>query len=141
MRIFFYGLFMDESLLAEKGIVPSEVCSGFIDGYGLRIGERATLVRQQDSRAYGVMMNISQSEAAELYAEDSVAGYLPEFVVVELMDGKQVEATCYNLSADNVSGINKKYAEALLDVATRLGFPGSYLEQIRQARTKVGRSN
>ena len=30
MRIFFYGLFMDESLLAAKGIVPSEVSSGFI---------------------------------------------------------------------------------------------------------------
>lgn len=119
-------------MLAEHGIVPSEVSSGFIDGYGLRIGERATLVRQQDSRAYGVMMNISQSEAAELYAEDSVADYLPEFVIVELVDGKQVEATCYNLPGDKVTGANREYAESLLEVATRLAFPDSYLEEIRQ---------
>ena len=135
MRVFFYGLFMDESLLATKGIKPSEVNLGFVDGYGLRIGERATLVRRPDSRAYGAMMDIAPSEATELYAEESVADYLPEPVIVELMDGTQVEATCYNLPSDKVTGANKEYAESLLDVATRLDFPDSYLDQIRQART------
>ncbi len=135
MRVFFYGLFMDESLLATKGIEPSEVNLGFVDGYGLLIGERATLVRRQDGRAYGAMMDIAPSEATELYAEDSVADYLPEPVTVELMDGTQVEATCYNLPSDKVTGANKDYANSLLDVATKLGFPDSYLDQIRQART------
>jgi hypothetical protein len=134
VRVFFYGLFMDESLLATKGIEPSEVNLGFVDGYGLRIGERATLVRCQDDRAYGAMMDIATSEATELYAEDSVADYLPEPVTVELMDGTQVEATCYNLPSDKVTGANKDYANSLLDVASRLGFPDSYLDQIRQAR-------
>ena len=132
--VFFYGLFMDERLLATKGIVPSEVSLGFVDGYGLRIGERATLVRRPDGRAYGVMMNITPSEATELYAEESVADYLPEPVMVELMDGTQIEATCYNLPSDKVTGANKAYAKSLLDVATRLDFPDSYLEQIRQTQ-------
>ncbi len=134
MRVFFYGLFMDESLLATKGIEPSEVNLGFVDGYGLRIGERATLVRRQDGRAYGAMMDIAPSEATELYAEDSVADYLPEPVTVELMDGTQVEATCYNLPSGKVTGANKDYVNSLLDVASRMGFPDSYLDQIRQAR-------
>jgi len=134
VRVFFYGLFMDERLLATKGIEPSEVNLGFVDGYGLRIGERATLVCRPDSRAYGAMMDIAPSEATELYAEESVADYLPEPVIVELMDGTQVEATCYNLPSDKVAGANKEYAESLLDVATRLDFPDFYLEQIRQAR-------
>lgn len=135
MRVFFYGLFMDESLLAAKGIEASEVSLGFVDGYGLCIGERATLVRRPDSRAYGAMMDIAPSEATELYADESVADYLPERVTVELVDGTQVEASCYNLPSDKVSGANKEYAESLLEVATRLGFPDSYLDQIRQART------
>lgn len=135
MRIFFYGLFMDESFLATKGIEPSDVKLGFVDGYGLRIGKRATLVRRPDSRAYGAMMNIAPSEVTELYAEESVADYLPEPVIVEFMDGTQVEATCYNLPGDKVIGANKEYAESLLDVATELGFPDSYLDQIRQALT------
>lgn len=66
MKIFFYGLFMDESLLARKGIVPAEANPGFVEGFGLHIGERATLVRRPDSRAYGVMMDIAPGEAADL---------------------------------------------------------------------------
>ena len=135
MKVFFYGLFMDESLLVTKGIEPSEVKIGFVDGYGLRIGERATLVRRPDGCAYGTVMDIAPSDATELYAEASVADYLPEPVTVELMDGTQIEATCYNLPSDKVTGTNKEYAESLLDVATKLGFPDSYLDQIRRART------
>lgn len=133
MRVFFYGLFMDESLLATKGIRPSEVKVGFVDGYELRIGERATLVRRPDGRAYGVTMDITPGEAAELYGEASVADYSPEPVIVELRDGTRVEATCYNLPGDKVTGTNKEYAESLLDLAARLGFPDSYLDHIRQA--------
>lgn len=135
MRVFFYGLFMDEDLLATKGIESSETEIGFVDGYGLRIGERATLVRHPGSRAYGVMMDIAASEAAELYAEESVADYLPEPVIVELTNGTQVQATCYNLPGVEVAGANNEYAESLLEVATRLGLPESYLDQIRRART------
>jgi len=135
LRLFFYGLFMDQGLLATKGIEPAEKKPGFVEGYALRIGQRATLLRRPGGRAYGVMMDIAASEAEELYAEESVADYLPEPLMVELMDGTKVEATCYNLPADKVAGANKKYAESLLDVATRLGFPDSYLDQIRQART------
>lgn len=40
MRVFFYGLFMDVSLLATKGITPSEVALGFVEDFELRIGER-----------------------------------------------------------------------------------------------------
>jgi hypothetical protein len=125
---------MDESFLKTKGIKPNKVSVGFVNGYGLRIGERATLVRRPDGRAYGTMMDISPGEAKELYAEDSVADYLPEPVTVELMDGTQIEATCYNLPSDKVTGANKDYAASLLDVAIRLGFPDSYLDQIRQAK-------
>jgi hypothetical protein len=125
---------MDERLLATKGIKPANVSIGFVNGYGLHIGERATLVRRPNGRAYGVMMDIAPNEATELYAEDSVADYLPEPVTVELMDGTEVEATCYNLPSAKVTGTNKDYAESLLKVASRLGFPDSYIDQIRQAR-------
>lgn len=125
---------MDERLLASKGIVASGMKSGFVDGFELRIGERATLVRRTDSRAYGVVMEIDPDDATKLYAEKSVADYLPEPVNVELINGTQVEAICYNLPANKVAGTNNDYADALLEVAARLEFPDSYLDQIRQAR-------
>ena len=133
MRVFFYGLFMDETLLAAKGIEPSKPSPGFVNGFELRIGERATLVPSEDSRAYGVVMDVAREEARELYAEKSVADYLPEPVIVDLMDGTQVEATCYNLPVDKVTGTNRDYARSLMDLAARLNFPDSYLDQIRRA--------
>lgn len=138
MKVFFYGLFMDEILLARKGILPSEVSPGFVDGYRLRIGERATLERSPVSRAYGVVMDIGPGEAAALYAEGSVADYVPEIVEVELMVGSKLEATCYNLPAGKVAGTNMDYAKSLLAIASRLGFPDSYLAEIRGAGTDPG---
>ena len=134
MNVFFYGLFMDKALLAKKGISPSSAAVGHVDGFALRIGERATLLRSAGARSYGVMMDISPDEAKELYAESSVADYVSEPVTVELSDGSKVEAICYNLSVDKVTGTNKDYAESLMEVAARLGFPDSYLDEIRRAR-------
>ena len=78
-------------------------------------------------------MDITAAEAASLYAEASVVDYLPETVTVRLLDGSQLEATCYNLPIDKVSGANRDYAASLLAVAARLGFPEAYLEQISKA--------
>ena len=64
--LFFYGLFMDESLLASKGIRPTESTVGYVDGYGLRIGKRATLLPEANSRAYGVLMKIASEDACRM---------------------------------------------------------------------------
>ena len=133
MNVFFYGLFMDENRLAKNGIVPSDVAIGYIDGFRLRIGERATLQPHAGARAYGVMMNVSAEDLARLYAERSVADYVPEIVKVRLLNGSDADASCYNLPGDKVAGFNREYAEALLELATSLGLPEPYLGQIRQA--------
>ncbi len=133
MNVFFYGLFMDGGLLAEKGITPSNAEVGYVDEFALRIGERATLVSSAGARSYGVMMNISSDQANELYSDKSVADYVPESVIVELVGGSKAEAECYNLPVDRVTGTNKIYAEALLEIASKLGLPESYLLEISEA--------
>jgi hypothetical protein len=133
VRVFFYGLFMDESLLASKGVHPTERTVGFVDGYDLRIGKRATLLPKANSRAYGVLMKIASADIAALYSEKSVADYVAEPVVVTLPGDIQVSAVCYNLPAAKLAGTNLEYAAALLTLATRLGFPDSYLGHIRNS--------
>lgn len=133
MNVFFYGLFMDEAVLAKKGITPSNAEVGYVDEYALRIGERATLVSSAGARSYGILMNISSDQANELYSDKSVADYVPESVIVELLGGSKAEAKCYNLPVDKVTGANKTYAEALLEVASKRGLPESYLVKIREA--------
>ena len=133
IMVFFYGLFMDESLLASKGVRPTEPSIGYVDGYGLRIGKRATLLPEANSRAYGVLMKIASEDAAALYSEQSVADYVAEPVVVTLPGDAQVAAVCYNLPAAKLVGTNPEYAAALLTLATKLGLPDSYLRHIRNA--------
>lgn len=133
ITVFFYGLFMDESLLASKGIRPTESTIGYVDGFGLRIGERATLLPESNSRAYGVLMKITSEDAAALYSEPSVSDYVAEPVVVKLPGNNQVSAVCYNLPATSLTGTNSEYAAALLTLATKLDLPDSYLRHISNA--------
>jgi hypothetical protein len=124
---------MDAALLATKGVIPGNAATGHVDGFALHIGARATLLRSAGARAYGIVMTVDPREAKALYAESSVADYVPEPVVVELSDGSNVEAACYNLPANKITGTNKDYAKSLAKLATRLGFPDAYIDQIRQA--------
>lgn len=133
MNVFFYGLFMDEAVLARKSIAPNSAVVGYVDGFALCIGERATLLPKAGARAYGVMMAITLAEINALYADESVADYRPEPVTVRLSDGRNAEAACYNLPAGKITGTNKGYAKSLLVLATRLDFPDSYLDEIRRA--------
>lgn len=133
IKVFFYGLFMDEALLASKGIRPTFSSFGYVEGFRLHIGERATLLLAPDSRSYGVLMEVTAHQAARLYSDHSVRDYVAEPVVVHLRDEVRVAAVCYNLPASRVSGTNPEYAAALLALATRLRMPESYLAVIRSA--------
>lgn len=132
VAVFFYGLFMDESLLASKGITPSRAAVGYIDGYGLRIGTRATLVPDEAGRAYGVLMALRADDVDALYSDESVADYVAESVAVVLQDGTVESAVCYNLPKDELEGANAEYARSLLRLAGRLGLPDDYLRRIRE---------
>jgi len=135
VAVFFYGLFMDQSLLASKGINPSRATVGHVDGYGLRIGGRATLVPDEGNRAYGVLMTIRAEDVTALYSEESVTDYVPESVAVVLSDGTLETALCYNLPEGKLRGTNPQYANSLLALAGKLGLPSDYLQQIRQQAT------
>lgn len=135
VSVFFYGLFMDESLLASKGISASKVTVGYVDGYGLRIGRRATLVPDHGNRAYGVLMSLRAADVRALYSDESVADYVSESVSVVLPDGTVESAVCYNLPKRKLEGANAGYANSLLILAAKLGLPDDYLQQIREHAT------
>ncbi len=135
VRAFFYGLFMDESLLASKGLRVSRSAVGYVDGYGLRIGRRATLVPYQTERAYGVLMTLRAADLRALYSDDTVADYVSESVSVVLADGTVESAACYNLPEGKLEGANPEYANSLLMLAARLGLPDDYLRQIKKQGT------
>jgi hypothetical protein len=62
IEVFFYGLFMDADLLRTKGAEPIKIRPACAPGFALRIGERATLLRNPDARAYGMLMELTHDE-------------------------------------------------------------------------------
>jgi hypothetical protein len=132
-RVFFYGLFMDESHLASKGIRPHASRSGYVEGFCLRIGERATLIPEPNSRAYGLLMEMAEADVTVLYSDQTLRDYIAEPVLVHLANDTPLAAVCYNLPAAKLTGRNPQYATALLALATKLGMPDHYLAHIRLA--------
>lgn len=135
LEVFFYGLFMDESILLAKGIKPISRRKASLADYGLRIGERATLVHSAGETAYGIVMRIDTDYLGTLYSEKTVSDYLPEDVEVITEDYEKITAICYILPANMVTGSNTAYAMSLLKLAEKFDFPGTYLNQIEEIAT------
>src|SRR5215213_9965068 len=99
VEVFFYGLFMDESLLRAKGLNPENRGPASVEDFQLVIGERATLVRREGARAYGVVYTLTRGEVEALYSDESVSAYRPEVVTARLAGGRDARALCFNLPA------------------------------------------
>lgn len=130
--LFFYGLFMDEALLREKGINPTNRRTAAVENFSLVIGERATLVPCAGETVHGVLFALTHAEVDALYREASVSVYRPEAVAARLADGSVVPALCFNLPAPPSSDErNPQYASKLKALAERIGLPPSYVSSIR----------
>jgi hypothetical protein len=130
--VFFYGLFMDEDLLRAKGLAPEGREVARVEGYALRIGQRAALVADPRSRVHGIVVSLTLAELEQLYSEPSVQAYRPQAVLTELASGGTIAALCYNLpeppSADER---NPKYAAKLRAVAEKVGLPKDYISTLQ----------
>lgn len=129
---FFYGLFMDEALLREKGLNPVNRRVASLPNFALVIGERATLVPGAGRKVYGLIFSLTHEELEALYAEASVGMYRPEAVLAELEDGSLTPALCYNLPAQPAADErNPHYASKLRELAESVGLPQSYVSSIK----------
>ncbi|MEQ9403456.1 MAG: gamma-glutamylcyclotransferase family protein [Cyclobacteriaceae bacterium] len=132
MEVFFYGLFMDRSILSKNGIDPSNPRKGYLKDYTLKIGDRASLIPCKNEKAYGIVMTVDDGAIKKLYAEPGVADYIPEEVKIVTDKNESVVAICYNLPVESLSGTNESYATSLYNLTRQKGFPEEYLEHIKE---------
>ena len=130
MKVFFYGLFMDEALLKQKGISVTGQQKGYLEDHTIHISERATLVRSYGNRVYGIVMEISNNDVQRLYSETGVSDYQPEELCIVNEKGDTVHAVCYILPKPEGRSLNVRYAKDLLELAKSKGFPDDYLAVI-----------
>jgi Gamma-glutamyl cyclotransferase, AIG2-like len=131
IAVFFYGLFMDASALREQGVHPAGTRRAKVNGFSLRIGQRAALVPDRNGHVFGIVMELSHDDVDRLYSEPSVRGYRPEAVSCEFDDGTSLPALCFNLALPPAAHErNPEYAQRLKELARRLELPQSYIDTI-----------
>ena len=130
MNVFFYGLFMDREVLIKNDIYPSNPKTGYLDNYTLKIGNRASLIPCENEKAYGIVLEVNEEELTKLYAEHGVKDYVPEYVEIVTESNKKINALCYNLPINLLTGSNESYAKSLYKLAKQLSFPEEYLKKI-----------
>lgn len=128
---FFYGLFMDGEILRKSGVEPTNPRRAFVDGFALRIGQRATLVPSAGGRAYGMLFALTHAELVRLYAAPGLEQYHPEAVLAQPLVGAPLPALCYNLRhAPQSHERNAEYAAQLQRALRELDFPAEYVASI-----------
>jgi hypothetical protein len=123
--VFFYGLYMDPVLLEQKGVIPRNPRSAKVEGYALRIGQRVTLLRSLESRAFGMVYSLTHAEIHSLYWGAGIEAYRAEAVIVQIPGGGSIPALCcILLEPPAAEEVNPEYSEKLSEVLKRLGLPG-----------------
>jgi hypothetical protein len=131
VNVFFYGLFMDAVLLRSKGVIPQDQISAQLQGYSIRIGNRATLIPEANKSVYGILMSLTHHEIDLLYAEESLKAYRPEPVIVDTKDERTLPALCFNLiEPPTTHERNEEYARKLKLVAIQCDLPEEYVNSI-----------
>ena len=129
--VFFYGLFMDVDILREKQVTPINPRRAYVDGFALRIGERATLLPSMGARSFGMLISITDRELGRLYSGPGLEHYRPEAVLVRILAGELAPALCYNLpDAPLPHERNPDYAARLQAVLRKLNFPPEYVGSV-----------
>jgi hypothetical protein len=131
--VFFYGVFVDRELLREAGVSPINPRRAYVEGFALRIGQRATLVPSVGARAYGMLFGLTHSELDRLYAAPGLEHYRPEAVLAHPLEGTPTPALCYSLGeAPQPHERNPEYAARLQRALSDLDFPAEYVASVRE---------
>lgn len=102
-----------------------------MDGFALRIGNRATLVPSARARAYGMLIALTHPELERLYGAPGLDQYRAEAVLACSIDGGTVPALCYNLLVEpRADERNPDYAIRLQQALRGLEFPAEYIDSI-----------
>lgn len=127
---YFYGGLMNPTVMQRVGMTPRRQEVAILPGFDLTIAPLVNLVRSPSDCVYGVLMELTHAELQHVYGQLK-ATYLPYPVVACDLDGRMRAALCYIVPEMEAGPAEAAHVEALLEPASKLGFPEWYLEKIR----------
>lgn len=136
--VFFYGSYMNRSVLAEVGLAPALWEPASLSGFDIRIAPRANLVRAPGHIVFGVLASATHAELERLYAHaQTVLGetYLPEAVLARTQTGAWHPALCYIAPDMKHAAPESAYVARIIEPARELAFPAWYIDRLESVLT------
>ena len=121
--VFFYGLYMDPDVLEQKGVQPRNPRIAKVEGYELRIGSKATLLRERGGVAYGVVYSLTHSEINSLYWGAGLDAYAAEALLAKIGEDNQAVLCCNLVEPPAKDESNPEYGQKLAAAMKKLGVP------------------
>lgn len=121
--VFLYGLYMVPDILKQKEVVPRNPRKGSLEGFKLRIGNMATLLRAKDEKAYGMVYSLNHDEIYSLYQGAGLTEYAAEAVMLDVEDNTIPALCCILISPPEESESNPEYEGKLKSAMELLGLP------------------
>lgn len=135
--VFFYGLYMDPEILEQKSVEPRNPRRAVVEGFELRIGNKATLLRAEGKLVHGVVYSLTHAEINTLYWGAGLDEYKSEALLAGI-NGNYIAVLCCNLlnpPAEDES--NPEYESKLRASMERLRVPVIFQTDLK---FKVGHS-
>jgi len=130
---FFYGSYMNFAVLQEVNYVPGKWSVAKLSGFDIVIRPRANLIRSDQHCVYGIVATATHQELGRLYAHaKEVLGevYLPEAVLVEMLEGKWQPALCYICPEMKPQPAAPDYVDRIVKPAKEFGFLEWYIKRL-----------
>jgi Gamma-glutamyl cyclotransferase, AIG2-like len=136
VRVFFYGSYMNRSVLREAQLSPERFEVARLDGFDIRIAPRANLVPSPKHCVYGLLAEATHAELARLYAHaKEVLGerYLPYPVLARTRDEAFWPALCYIAPSMAPAEADPAYVDRIVKPAREFGFPEWYIARLESS--------
>lgn len=133
--VFFFGAYINFSVLREIDLIPEEYRVATLGGFKLSIEPSATLTREPGSTVWGIIATATHEELRRLYVEHAKiflgGDYFPRAVTVTDTNDNIIPALCY--ICDDMKPVPAKadYIEQIARPAEEYGFPKEYVKMIR----------
>jgi len=134
VQIFFYGSYINLSVLEEAGIKRRAFAPAAVHGFEIQVKPLANLVEGGDGVVYGILANLTHEELDKIYrhATGAMKGHIyePEAVIVHTRGGKTVPAMVYICHDMETEAPDPAYVDRILKSARDYGFPKWYQERL-----------
>lgn len=133
--VFFFGAYINFSVLREVDLIPEEFRVATLSGYRLNIQPSATLSREPGSTVWGIIATATHEELRRLYVDHAKiflgGDYFPRAVNVTDLNDNIIPALCYTCDELKQKPADPNYIEQIARPAEEYGFPKEYVEMIR----------